>query len=144
LKASDSSRSASSYFSVFIKLSYRITLKLFFGSSYGLIIFSEAVFFVKLPGNKILIEMSSLLRQKKARVIISEKCADDYFLLFLFFKLTIESKSIELFCTQLNSCMYKIKIKNVVHIIFVTYQFFHEFIHKLFCLHFTNYTKIQS
>jgi hypothetical protein len=79
----------------------------------------EGVFFVELPGNKILIEMSSLLRQKKARVIISEKCADDYFLLFLFFKLTIESKSIELFCTQLNSCMYKIKIKNVVHIIFV-------------------------
>jgi hypothetical protein len=36
-----------------------------------------------------------------------------------FFKLTIESKSIELFCTQLNSRMYKIKIKNVVHIIFV-------------------------
>jgi hypothetical protein len=32
------------------------------------VIFSEAVFFVKLPGNKILIEMSSLLRQKKALV----------------------------------------------------------------------------
>jgi hypothetical protein len=45
---------------------------------------SEGVFFVELPGNKILIEMSSLLRQKKARVIISEKCADDYFLLFFF------------------------------------------------------------
>jgi hypothetical protein len=43
-------------------------------------------------------------------------CGDDYFILFLF-KLTIESKSIDLFCTQFNSCMYK--IKNVVHIIFV-------------------------
>jgi hypothetical protein len=32
------------------------------------VIFSEAVFFIKLPGNKILIEMSSLLRQKKALV----------------------------------------------------------------------------
>jgi hypothetical protein len=40
-------------------------------------------------------------------------------LFYFFFKLTIESKSIELFCTQFNSCMYKIKIKNVVHIIFV-------------------------
>jgi hypothetical protein len=76
-------------------------------------------------------------------ILFCEKCGGDYFILFLF-KLTIESKSIELFCTQFNSCMYKIKIKNVVHIIFVTYQFFHEFIHKLFCLHFTNYTKIQS
>jgi hypothetical protein len=47
-----------------------------------------------------------------------EKCGGDYFILF-FFKLTIESKSIDLFCTQFNSCMYKIKIKNVVHIIFV-------------------------
>jgi hypothetical protein len=44
--------------------------------SYGLVIFSGAVFFVKLPGNKILIEMSSLLRQKKSsRVII----INDYF-----------------------------------------------------------------
>jgi hypothetical protein len=44
-------------------------------SSYGLVIISEAVFFVKLPGNKILIKMSSLLRQKKSsRVIISDKC----------------------------------------------------------------------
>jgi hypothetical protein len=34
-------------------------------SSYGLVIFSEAVVLVKLPGNKILIEMASLLRQKK-------------------------------------------------------------------------------
>jgi hypothetical protein len=42
-------------------------------------------------------------------------CGDDYFILFLF-KLTIESKSIDLFCTQFNSCMYKIKN---VHIIFV-------------------------
>jgi hypothetical protein len=40
-------------------------------------------------------------------------------LFYFFFKLTIESKSIDLFCTQFNSCMYKIKIKNVVHIIFV-------------------------
>jgi hypothetical protein len=31
---------------------------------------SEAVFFVKLPGNKILIEMSNLLRQKKALSLI--------------------------------------------------------------------------
>jgi hypothetical protein len=50
--------------------------------------------------------------------ILGEMCGDDYFILFLF-KLTIESKSIELFCTQFNSCMYKIKIKNFVHIIFV-------------------------
>jgi hypothetical protein len=49
-------------------------------------------------------------------IFLSEMCGDDYFILFLF-KLTIESKSIDLFCTQFNSCMYK--IKNVVHIIFV-------------------------
>jgi hypothetical protein len=53
-----------------------------------------------------------------AFIFLGEKCGVDYFILF-FFKLTIESKSIELFCTQFNSCVYKIKIKNVVHIIFV-------------------------
>jgi hypothetical protein len=47
-------------------------------------------------------------------IFLGEKCCVDY---FIFFKLTIESKSIELFCTQFNSCVYK--IKNVVHIIFV-------------------------
>jgi hypothetical protein len=52
-------------------------------------------------------------------IFLGEKCGVDYFVLFIFFKLTIESKSIELFCTQFNSCVYKIKIKNVVHIIFV-------------------------
>jgi hypothetical protein len=51
-------------------------------------------------------------------IFLGEKCGDDYFILFLF-KLTIEFKSIQLFCTQFNSCMYKIKIKNIVHIIFV-------------------------
>jgi hypothetical protein len=60
-------------------------------------------------------------------IFLGEKCGDDYFILF-FFKLTIESKSIELFCTQFNSCMYKIKIKNVVHIIFVINLFTSSFI----------------
>jgi hypothetical protein len=36
---------------------------------------------------------------------LGEKCGDDYFILF-YLKLTIESKSMELFCTQFNSCMY--------------------------------------
>jgi hypothetical protein len=62
-------------------------------------------------------------------------------LFYFFFKLTIESKSIELFCTQFNSCVYKIKKCCTYNI---CYQFFHELIHKLFCLHFTNYTKIKS
>jgi hypothetical protein len=49
-------------------------------SSYGLVIFSEAAVFVKLPGNKILIEMASLLRQKKSScVIISDKIFDSKF-----------------------------------------------------------------
>jgi hypothetical protein len=49
-------------------------------------------------------------------------------IILFFFKLTIESKRIELFCTQFNSCMYKIKIKNCVHIIFVTNFFTSLFI----------------
>jgi hypothetical protein len=37
-------------------------------------------------------------------IFLGEKCGDHYFILF-FFKLTIEFKSIELFCTQFNTCI---------------------------------------
>jgi hypothetical protein len=63
-------------------------------------------------------------------IFLGEKCGVDCFVLFFFFNCFVPN--LTPVCKN-KKCTYNI-----------CYQFFHEFIHKLFCLHFTNYTKIKS